>query len=92
VLQPGALLHSLTHSPVHDAAFDKADLLYLRDQAEIERHKELELRDNERAQFEAMRAQTEAVGSGPLLTSALPPPRKSNTAAPAAGAPGGKPG
>jgi hypothetical protein len=52
--------HHHSRNPPRHAAFDKADLLYLRDQAELERHKELEQRDGERAHFLAMKAQTEA--------------------------------
>lgn len=37
-------------------AFDKADLLYLRDTAEQQRHKELELADRERSEFLLLRA------------------------------------
>lgn len=44
---------------VRCAAFDKADLLYLRDTAEQQRHKELEQRDSESAQFAALRARLE---------------------------------
>lgn len=40
-------------------AFDKADLLYLRDQAEQQRHKEIELRDNERTEYAQLKAQVE---------------------------------
>lgn len=41
-------------------AFDKGDLLYLRDEEEKRRHVELDLREGEVAQFQAMRAQAEA--------------------------------
>ena len=41
------------------AAFDKADLLYLRDTAEQQRHMEMEQRDTETAEFAAMRARIE---------------------------------
>lgn len=40
-------------------AFDKGDLLYLRDEAEKQRHAELELRDSEKTQFAALRAKFE---------------------------------
>lgn len=40
-------------------AFDKGDLLYLRDEAEKQRHAELELRDSEKTQFAALRASFE---------------------------------
>ncbi|CAD7696348.1 unnamed protein product [Ostreobium quekettii] len=40
-------------------AFDKGDLLYLRDEAERQRHAELELRDSEKTQFAALRAKFE---------------------------------
>ena len=38
------------------AAFDKGDLLYLRDEEEKRRFKETELRDSERIRFMALRA------------------------------------
>ena len=38
------------------AAFDKGDLLYLRDEEEKRRFKETELRDSERIRFQALRA------------------------------------
>jgi hypothetical protein len=41
------------------AAFDKADLLYLRDTVEQQRHTEMEQRDSETAEFAAMRARIE---------------------------------
>ena len=48
------------------AAFDKGDLLYLRDEEEKRRFKEEELRDSERAQFLRMQASSGAVvGPGP---------------------------
>lgn len=40
-------------------AFDKGDLLYLRDEEEKQRHAELELRDKELNQFAALRAKME---------------------------------
>jgi len=40
-------------------AFDKGDLLYLRDEAEKQRHAELELRDTELSQFAALKARME---------------------------------
>ena len=46
------------------AAFDKGDLLYLRDEEEKRRFKEEELRDSERAQFLRMQASSSA-GPGP---------------------------
>lgn len=46
------------------AAFDKGDLLYLRDEEEKRRFKEEELRDSERAQFLRMQAGSGA-GPGP---------------------------
>lgn len=39
--------------------FDKGDLLYLRDEAERQRHAEMELRDMERCRFAALRAKME---------------------------------
>ena len=42
------------------AAFDKGDLLYLRDEEEKKRFKEEELRDSERMQFLRMQASTTA--------------------------------
>ena len=50
------------------AAFDKGDLLYLRDEEEKKRFKEEELRDSERMQFLRMQAST-TVG----LSQDLPP-------------------
>jgi hypothetical protein len=62
------------------AAFDKADLLYLRDTAEQQRHIEMEQRDTETAAFAAARARVEreealetllplkSAGSGGALT------------------------
>jgi hypothetical protein len=41
------------------AAFDKADLLYLRDTAEQQRHVEMEQHDTEVAEFAAARARVE---------------------------------
>lgn len=57
-------------------AFDKADLLYLRDTMEQQRHMELELRDNERNQFAAMRARLEKEQDEQRPAAALRPPKR----------------
>ena len=44
---------------VHCAAFDKTDLLYLRDQEEKSRHTEMELHDREVMSYAEMRAKAE---------------------------------
>lgn len=41
-------------------AFDKGDLLYLRDEADKQRHAELELRETELSQFAALKARMES--------------------------------
>lgn len=45
--------------PVCPAAFDKTDLLYLRDQEEKSRHTEMELHDREVMSYAEMRARAE---------------------------------
>ena len=52
------------------AAFDKGDLLYLRDEEEKKRFKEEELRDSERLQFLRMQASTSTPKEAPAP---LPP-------------------
>jgi hypothetical protein len=73
---------------VRCAAFDKGDLLYLRDEEEKRRFKEDELRDSERAQF--LRMQASSSGSGAAGEGAGPgagggaAPGRPGTSAPAA--------
>ena len=45
--------------PALGPAFDKGDLLYLRDHEEQERHKELDIRDSEQEEFAALRARVD---------------------------------
>ncbi|KAK9810475.1 hypothetical protein WJX72_011306 [[Myrmecia] bisecta] len=52
-------------------AFDKGDLLYLRDEEEKKRFHEQELRDNERLQFNTLRTKLDSAGPSVLV----PPPR-----------------
>ena len=68
------------------AAFDKGDLLYLRDEEEKRRFKEEELRDSERAQFLRMQASSGAgpgPGSDPTLGSKPAPTRAAQRERPA---------
>lgn len=72
------------------AAFDKGDLLYLRDEEEKRRFKEEELRDSERAQFLRMQASSGAgpgPGSDPSLGSKPAPTRAAQREKPARWAP-----
>ena len=57
------------------AAFDKGDLLYLRDEEEKRRFKETELRDSERIRFMALRAGADSHRdpSGPVPSPGPPP-------------------
>ena len=52
------------------AAFDKGDLLYLRDEEEKRRFTEMELRDSEQQQFRKERARIEANRAAALLRAA----------------------
>ena len=52
------------------AAFDKGDLLYLRDEEEKRRFTEMELRDSERQQFIKARAKIEADRAAAALRAA----------------------
>lgn len=52
------------------AAFDKGDLLYLRDEEEKRRFTEMELRDSERQQFMKERARVEAERAAAALRAA----------------------
>ena len=52
------------------AAFDKGDLLYLRDEEEKRRFTEMELRDSERQQFVKERARVEAERAAAALKAA----------------------
>ena len=52
------------------AAFDKGDLLYLRDEEEKRRFTEMELRDSERQQFMNARAKIEADRAAAALRAA----------------------
>ena len=59
------------------SAFDKADLLYLRDTAEQQRHNELELRDSERNQFASLRSQLDKHHEDPRQgPAAVRPPKR----------------
>lgn len=57
-----------TYSPY--AAFDKGDLLYLRDEEEKRRFTEMELRDSEQQQFRKERARIEAERAAAALRAA----------------------
>ena len=52
------------------AAFDKGDLLYLRDEEEKRRFTEMELRDSEQQQFRKERARIEAERAAATLRAA----------------------
>lgn len=47
-------------APTAPAAFDKDDALFLRDEAEKARHKEMELRDAEIGKFARLRSELDA--------------------------------
>lgn len=59
-------------------AFDKGDLLYLRDQEERQRHLELEQKESETMAFARLRARAEAAATAvaPTLTAPKPPTAK----------------
>jgi len=60
------------------AAFDKGDLLYLRDEEEKRRFTEMELRDSERQQFSKERARVEAERAAAALRAAQARKDKAN--------------
>lgn len=64
------------------AAFDKGDLLYLRDEEEKRRFKETELRDSERIRFQALRAGVDSHRDPPGPAPAPAPPPGNPAGAP----------
>ncbi|KAK9841620.1 hypothetical protein WJX74_008847 [Apatococcus lobatus] len=66
-------------------AFDKGDLLYLRDEEEKRRFKETELRDSERIRFQALRAGVDSHRDPPAPNPAAAPPPGSSAAGPSTG-------
>jgi hypothetical protein len=71
--------HSYKSSAVGVSAFDKADLLYLRDEEEKMRFKEDELRDSERSEFLKLKAKADL---DPGKAIPVPRPVKRDKAAP----------
>ena len=68
-------LHATGYAGVHKhlttaAAFDKGDLLYLRDEEEKRRFTEMELRDSEQQQFRKERSRVEAEQAAAALRAA----------------------
>jgi hypothetical protein len=57
------------------AAFDKNDALFMRDEAEKERHRELEQRDAELAQFTRLRSKLDQAANLEMLDPGPPPKR-----------------
>ena len=64
------LLASASAQLTFHAAFDKGDLLYLRDEEEKRRFTEMELRDSEQQQFRKERARIEAERAAAALRAA----------------------